>query len=73
MKVKFVLVAGMVLSVASLSAQASELRVKGAIVPASCSFTMTNAVFDYGDIRPSSLSETQYTRLTAKSTPFAVK
>lgn len=30
MKVKFVLVAGMVLSVASLSAQASELRVKGA-------------------------------------------
>ena len=73
MKVKFVLVAGVVLSVASLSAQASELRVKGAIVPASCSFTMTNAVFDYGDIRPSSLSETQYTRLTAKSTPFAVK
>lgn len=51
MKVKFVLVAGMVLSVASLSVQASELRVKGAIVPASCSFTMTNAVFDYGDIR----------------------
>lgn len=67
------LVASFFVVAASSNAHASDLRIKGAIVPASCSFTITNAVIDYGDIRPGNLSPTQYTALGAKSTPFAIK
>jgi type 1 fimbria pilin len=73
MKVKRALSLGVFLVMAGLNAQAADVRVKGTIAPASCSFTITNSVFDYGMIRPSSLSATHYTKLERKSTPFTVK
>lgn len=65
--------AGAFLAVAAVSAQAADLRVKGYIVPASCSFTLTNSVIDYGRIDPNSLSPTNYTKLAAKSTPYVIR
>jgi len=73
MKNKAVLLMGMFFGVAGLNAQAADVRVKGTIAPASCSFTIANSVFDYGMIRPSSLSATNYTKLDKKSTPFTVR
>ena len=60
---------GIFLVVAGFNAQAIDVRVKGFIVPASCSFTLVNAVIDYGTIDPQLLSATNYTTLEAKSTP----
>ncbi|MBF6027569.1 DUF1120 domain-containing protein [Pseudomonas sp. P115] len=73
MKKKFVGVAGAFLAIAAVSAQAADLRVKGYIAPASCSFTITNTVIDYGRIDPGSLSATNYTKLAKMSTPYAVR
>lgn len=73
MKKHIVGMAGVFLAVAVVNAQAADLRVKGTIAPASCSFTITNAVIDYGRIDPNSLSATSYTKLGAKSTPYAIK
>lgn len=56
-----------------LSAQAADLNVKGYIAPASCSFTITNSVIDYGRIDPNTLSPTSYTKLGRKSTPSAIR
>lgn len=64
---------GVCVALFGVTAQAADVRVKGTIAPASCSFTITQSVFDYGRIQPSSLSATQYTKLERKSTPFAVK
>jgi type 1 fimbria pilin len=73
MKKNIVGMAGVFLAMAVVNAQAADLRVKGTIAPASCSFTLTNAVIDYGRIDPNSLSATNYTKLGAKSTPYAIK
>lgn len=62
-----------VLAIFSLGAQAADLKVKGYIVPASCSFTITNAVIDYGRIDPNTLSPTGYTKLMPKSTPYTIR
>ena len=67
-----------VMSVACLAslgfhAQAADLSVKGTIAPVSCSFTITNSVFDYGRIDPNSLSPTRYTQLAKKTTPYSIK
>lgn len=70
---KIVTAAGLFVAVMGLNAHAAELKVTGTIAPASCSFTLTNSVVDYGRIQPSSLSATQFTKLERKSTPFAVK
>lgn len=59
MKKNYPVVAGLCLVVASLTVQAADVRVKGAIAPASCSFTLTRSVIDYGTIHPSSLSPTK--------------
>ncbi|MBY8945396.1 DUF1120 domain-containing protein [Pseudomonas sp. SH10-3B] len=72
-KKKVFLLMGLFFGVAGMNAHAADVRVKGTIAPASCSFTITNSVFDYGMIRPSSLSATHYTRLDKKSTPFIVR
>lgn len=64
---------GLLLAVAGGGAHAADLSVKGSIAPVSCSFTMTNSVFDYGRIDPGSLSSTNYTKLAKKTTPYAVK
>lgn len=64
---------GIFLVVAGFNAQAIDVRVKGFIVPASCSFTLVNAVIDYGTIDPQLLSATNYTTLEAKSTPYNIK
>jgi len=73
MKNKIIVLAGLALAVAGLSVQAADVRVKGAIAPTSCSFTITNSVIDYGNISPSSLSPTNYTRLDKKTVPYSVK
>lgn len=72
MKNRSALFVGLFLAVAGLNAQAADLRVKGSIAPASCSFTITNSTLDFGRINPSSLSATNYTKLDKKGTPFAV-
>ncbi|MFL1419518.1 DUF1120 domain-containing protein [Pseudomonas fildesensis] len=64
---------GAFLAAASLSSQAADLSVKGYIAPASCSFTIVNSVIDYGRIDPGTLSPTSYTKLTKKSTPYAIR
>lgn len=63
----------LLLAAISLNAQAADLKVKGYIVPASCSFTITNAVLDYGRIDPTTLSPTSYTKLAKMSTPYAIR
>lgn len=73
MKKKIVLLVGTFMTVSALTVHAADLRVKGAISPVSCSFTITNSVIDYGNINPSSLSATNYTRLTKKATPYVIK
>lgn len=73
MKNKSALFVGVCFAVAGLSAQAADLRVKGSIVPVSCSFTITNSTIDYGRINPGSLNATNYTKLAKKGTPFAVR
>ena len=73
MKKNYPVVAGLCLVVASLTVQAADVRVKGAIAPASCSFTLTRSVIDYGTIHPSSLSPTSYTKLDKKSVPYTVR
>lgn len=73
MKKHIVGMAGVVLAFAVVNAHAADLRVKGSIAPASCSFTLTNSVIDYGRIDPNSLSPTNYTKLAAKSTPYTIK
>jgi type 1 fimbria pilin len=73
LKNKIIVMMGVCLAATGLNAQAADVRVKGTIAPASCSFTIVNSVFDYGMIRPSSLSATHYTKLDKKSTPFTVK
>lgn len=73
MKNKIIVLAGLALAVAGLSAQAADVRVKGAIAPSSCSFSITNSIIDYGNISPSSLSPTNYTKLDKKSVPYTVK
>lgn len=73
MKKSIFALAGVFLAVAGLNVQAADLRVKGTIAPASCSFTITNSVIDYGRIDPNTLSATNYTKLGAKSTPYAIK
>lgn len=72
-KVCAVVAAGAFIALAGFNAQAADVRVKGTIAPASCSFTITSSTFDYGRIQRNSLSSTQYTKLERKSTPFAVK
>jgi type 1 fimbria pilin len=67
------MVAGTFLVVVGLNAQAADVRVKGSIAPASCSFSIPNAVIDYGKIDRTSLSPTQYTMLETKTTPFTIK
>jgi len=69
---KSTLLVGMILAVSGLSAQAADLRVKGSIAPASCSFSITHSTIDYGRINPGSLSDTNYTKLEKKGTPFTV-
>lgn len=73
MKKHIVGVAGVLLAIAAASANAADLRVKGYIVPASCTFTITNSVIDYVRIDPNSLNATASTRLAAKSTPYTIK
>ncbi|TFY87063.1 DUF1120 domain-containing protein [Pseudomonas kairouanensis] len=74
MKYKISVIAGsLLLAAVSLSAQAADLKVKGYIAPASCSFTIGNAVIDYGRIDPNTLSPTSYTKLAKKSTPYAIR
>lgn len=68
-----VVAASLLLAAISMNAQAADLKVNGYIAPASCSFTITNAVIDYGRIDPGSLSATNYTKLAKKSTPYAIK
>lgn len=63
----------LLLATVSFSAQAADLKVKGYIAPASCSFTISNSVIDYGRIDTSSLSPTNYTKLAKKSTPYAIR
>ncbi len=66
LKNKIIVMMGVCLAATGLNAQAADVRVKGTIAPASCSFTIVNSVFDYGMIRPSSLSATHYTKLDKK-------
>lgn len=73
MKKLCLLSAGLLLSLTGLHAQAADLSVKGTIAPVSCSFTITHSVFDYGRIDPGSLSQTRYTQLAKKTTPYAIK
>ncbi|MGF6093464.1 DUF1120 domain-containing protein [Pseudomonas sp. 18175] len=74
MKYKASVVAGSLLVAAvSLNVQAADLKVKGYIAPASCSFTIGNSVIDYGRIDPNTLSPTNYTKLAKKSTPYAIR
>ncbi|MCF5721101.1 DUF1120 domain-containing protein [Pseudomonas syringae] len=73
MKKHLVGMTGLFFAIAAVSANAADLRVKGYIVPASCSFTITNSVIDYGRIDPNTLSPTTSTRLAAKSTPYTIK
>lgn len=73
MKKHVVGMAGVFLAIAAVSANAADLSVKGYIVPASCSFTITNSVIDYVRIDPNILSATASTRLEAKSTPYVIK
>lgn len=68
-----VAVAGAFVAFAGFNVQAADIRVKGTIVPSSCSFNITNSIIDYGRIQPGSLSATQYTKLERKSTPFSIK
>lgn len=72
MKNKVLALTGLFLAVAGFNAQAVDVRVKGSIVPASCNFTVTNAVIDYGRIDPATLSPTNYTKLAEKSTPYSI-
>lgn len=74
MKYKFRVVVGSLFFAAiNLSAHAADLKVKGYIAPASCSFTLGNSVIDYGRIDPNTLSPTSYTKLAKKSTPYAIR
>ena len=68
-----VVAAPLFLAVIGLNAQAADLKVKGYIAPASCSFTIANSVIDYGRIDPNTLSPTSYTKLAKKSTPYAIR
>lgn len=73
MKIKVLALTGLFLAVVGFNAQAVDVRVKGAIVPASCNFTVTNAVIDYGRVDPATLSPTHYTKLAEKSTPYSIR
>jgi type 1 fimbria pilin len=73
MKKHIAVFAGVFLAVVGANVQAADLRVKGSIAPASCSFSITNATIDYGNIDPSSLSPTAYTKLAKKTTPYSIK
>lgn len=73
MKKHIAVFAGVFLAVVGANVQAADLRVKGSIAPASCSFTITNATIDYGNIDPNSLSPTAYTKLVKKTTPYSIK
>ena len=70
---KIISLSGMFLAMLGLSAQAADLRVRGSIAPASCSFTIVNSTIDYGRIDPRSLSATNYTKLAKKGTPYTVR
>lgn len=72
-KAKLIFLAGLVAAVVGASVHAADLKVKGTIAPASCSFTITNSIIDYGSINPNSLSAINYTKLAAKSTPYVIK
>lgn len=72
MKNKIAVVAGVFMAVAGLTVQAADLRVTGSIAPASCSFTITNSVIDYGNIDPDTLSFTNTTLLASKTTPYSI-
>lgn len=73
LKAKIIFFTGLVAAVVGANVHAADLKVKGTIAPASCSFTITNSVIDYGSIDPNSLSASNYTKLAAKSTPYVIK
>lgn len=74
MKVIQGVIMGAVLSAASVVANASiDLRVKGTIVPASCTpFLQGGGVVDYGVIRAEDLNETSYKVLDPKDIAFSI-